>query len=203
MGWIKCKPIQASSSNNAFINDLERRTPNRSTYYDEDPVTYCHEMTHGVNARLRNAAIRSGAKNPNAFYCLWGLAFECEQPDYTLKNIAEQIPQEFRDSTYDLYLVRQRKYWNDDPLYVADEIACYLNGTKCGIENGSQPVRLASSWINGTKFIAYMAHFLRDNPGHESAAFYAYAIKEYWSLYDQLENADRKFLDYAETIEST
>jgi hypothetical protein len=114
----------------AFLADIESRLPPEmgTRYRDTSRVTWCHETTHGVHADLRNRY-----RLP-AFYPGGGKFALVEPPAVTLAEVAAVVPGPLRGTRYDLYLVRQRREWNRDPLYVWDEWVAYDNGTTTGIE---------------------------------------------------------------------
>ena len=109
---------------------------NVNTYRDADPVTWGHETCHGIASRIRQI---EGA-NTNGFYCLGGNYIVLKEPKFTLKALAALIPKEHRGVIYQLYLVDQQRYWNEQPAYILDESFAYLNGTLVGLElEDSQP----------------------------------------------------------------
>jgi hypothetical protein len=96
----------------------------------DDKVTDAHEVTHGINSRIRNEH-----RVKNGYYCLEDRAFLIPtNPDFTLRELAEAIPKDERGRSFDLYLVKQQRYWNDDPLYPLDELVAYAMGAKAGYE---------------------------------------------------------------------
>ena len=99
-------------------------------YRDNDKVTWAHEGTHSVNARIR---IDSGVQN--GYYLLDNHGITLKRvPNLTLRQVAQAVPRDKRGKIYNLYLVQQTRDWNDTPLYVLDELTCYVNGAVVGIE---------------------------------------------------------------------
>ena len=74
----------------------------------------------------------------NGFYCLEDRAVVFAEPKITIAHVAAKVPVSLRGPSYQLYLVEQRKYWNDRPLYLVDEWVAYTNGTCTGQEIGEQ-----------------------------------------------------------------
>jgi hypothetical protein len=113
-----------------FLTDVESRLPREmgTRYRDSSRITWCHETTHGIHAALRNRY-----RLP-AFYPGGGRFALVEPPAITLSDVAAVIPQNLRGTRYQLYLVKQRRDWERDPLYVWDEWVAYDNGTTAGLE---------------------------------------------------------------------
>lgn len=65
----------------------------------------------------------------NTFYLLNNRYIVLNEPSFKLNDIAQSIPEDLRGPVYDLYLIKQQKYWNDSPLYVLDEWVSYYNGS--------------------------------------------------------------------------
>jgi hypothetical protein len=101
-------------------------------YRDKSRVTWCHETTHGVHAALRDK------HRLPAFYPGKGQFALVEPPAITLADVAAAVPKQLRGARYQLYLVKQRRDWNRDPLYVWDEWVAYNNGTTTAIEEGGR-----------------------------------------------------------------
>jgi hypothetical protein len=107
-------------------------------YRDRDRVTWCHETTHGIHAALRNS------HRLPAFYPGGGKFALVEPPAVTLGEVAAAVPEQLKGTRYQVYLVRQRRDWDRDPLYVWDEWVAYDNGTTTGIEEAGRSQRGAS-----------------------------------------------------------
>jgi hypothetical protein len=130
MSWLKLEPSRKPTES-GILGDVDCHLPAGHIYRDNDKVTWAHETTHGINARIRNENRVS-----NGYYCLFNRAFSIDSPRITLRQIADATPAKLRSGkTYKLYLVQQQRYWNDTPLYVLDELTAYTNGALAGIEN--------------------------------------------------------------------
>lgn len=144
------------------LADIESRMPAGHVYRDSRHVTWAHETTHGLNARLRNQrvelvrvhyALEGGVPNyyalprpagdydlnvslgnVNAAYCLEGRYLLLPEPSCRLSQIAQAVPQSWRGMSYQLYLVQQQRYWDGQPLYVLDEWTAYLNGLATALD---------------------------------------------------------------------
>jgi hypothetical protein len=154
--WRQSDPIRDASNYDSVLVEIESRMPTQHIYRDNDKITHAHETTHGLNSRLRNAA---GA-NMNAAYFTKtnGMYFCMGEPNgITLTQIASKIPNDMRDSTYQLYLVDQARSWNNQPLYMVDELSAYYNGSLYGIDVRYQNlgVRVQGSIANTMKFLYY------------------------------------------------
>jgi len=164
MRWFpqKVQPIRSPDPRlEPTLGDIESHMPAGHPYRDSRHVTWAHETTHGLNARIRNQNVKvkqiavgaglgltlsypvpvDGVPFPelrlgrvNACYVLGGKAFVCEEPDLRLSQIAEAVPRSMRGMSYRLYLVEQQRYWEDCPLYVFDEWSAYANGLSTAID---------------------------------------------------------------------
>jgi len=111
------------------LGDIESRMPAGHIYRDADRITWAHETTHGLNARIRNSNFQSG-KVQNAFYILNGKALLMDEPKgFRLSDVAPTVPSQLRGDIYKLYMIDQQSGWNDRPLYMWDEWVSYSNGT--------------------------------------------------------------------------
>lgn len=127
--WAELKSLR-SVDIGGTLGDVDSHLKAGHPYKDSDKVTWTHEATHGVNSRIRNEH-----KVRNGYYCLEDRAFLIPtNPSFTLKELAQAIPKEDRGRSYQLYLVNQQRYWNNDPLYVLDELTAYTLGAKAGYE---------------------------------------------------------------------
>lgn len=102
----------------------------RKTAYEPDKVTYCHEATHMVNSRIRQAMRPGWAGFYLGSHCIAYLPI----PNITLTQAAKYVHSSLQNSTYQLYFVEQRRYWNDNALYVFDEWSAYINGSQAAVE---------------------------------------------------------------------
>jgi hypothetical protein len=115
-------PIKNFQHQSKTLADIESHMPDGHIYKDNDKITWGHETTHGYHSKLRQK---------HKAFCLYLLNDKCaliKQPNITLEDVANKIPQSLRGRSYELYMVEQRKYWNDEPLYVLDEWICYKHG---------------------------------------------------------------------------
>lgn len=128
--WIAVEPVKIVTGLGVTLNDVESRLKDGHPYTHISKITWVHETTHGINSLIRNKY----KVGHNAFYVLDGKGIVFKEPKTTLTKIAGNIPPELRGPSYELYLVQQRKDWNDCPLYLFDEWTAYINGSICGVE---------------------------------------------------------------------
>ena len=144
--WIDWSPIKnVNQPLGKVLKDIESHLPNNHQYYDKDKIVWAHEATHGINSNIRNS------KNEgrwNGFYTLNNRAILIKEPSVTIKQVADIVPEELKGPSYNLYLIQQRRDWDDCPLYLFDEWTAYTNGSECGIE-GDLP---------GWKYSLFQAH---------------------------------------------
>lgn len=105
-----------------ILSDIDSHMPANHIYKDRDKITWAHETSHGIAARLRSQY------GGNAFYVLNDRAVLLKEPNTTLREVANRVPQSLRGSSYRLYLIDQQRYWNNQPLYICDEWVAYANG---------------------------------------------------------------------------
>src|SRR5262249_19428711 len=122
-----------SVNDRGLYQDIYSRSPKNYLPQLDDigsRVTECHEATHFVNHQLRNESKPHGP----SFYFGEGrvIAFK-KQPDLRLQDVADEVPEKYRKwAIYKNYLVNQRAYWDDEPLYIFDEWSAYRNATRLG-----------------------------------------------------------------------
>lgn len=87
-----------------------------------DAITVAHECLHMLNVSL-------GKSGYHGLYLGGGYAVRIEIP-YNFSMSMVSVPKEEQTSRYKLYLVDSRKWWDEDPLYLADEALAYLAGAR-------------------------------------------------------------------------
>lgn len=150
MPYIKVPAIRQVTTP-GLLGDIESRLTAAQfrIYTDGDKVTAAHEMTHGVCSSLRNKL-----KVKNAFYIGYGNAFTTHESGVTLASLSQAIPSMNRGSSYQLYLIDQQRYWNEDAAYIAEELTCYLNGAAVGLEQ-KMNARTSGSFQSACEFLYY------------------------------------------------
>lgn len=134
--WIDFKPIKnlKNSSWGEVLTDIENHLhPSMGTAYrHSDKDTWAHETTHGIHSWLNN----NMSKGQNVYHLYVGKdkAAAIKKPKFKIENVANLIPKSMQQSRYNLYLVKQRGDWNNEPVYLWDEWVAYCNGAECGIE---------------------------------------------------------------------
>ena len=128
--WTNIPPVRSVDPHLGLVlGDIDSHMPAGHGYRDNRRVTWAHETTHGLNARIRNQYPGS-----NACYVLNDRAIILVEPTkFTLSKVASAVPRSLRGMSYDLYLIQQQRYWNEQPLYVLDEWSAYANGTDTAI----------------------------------------------------------------------
>lgn len=101
--------------------------PNRG----DGRYTDAHETSHFISSEIRNAH----AGHNNGFYLLGGAGVVVDHPSITIGDIAGYIPPTLRGFRYQLYLVTQRRYWDDEPLYIMEELNCYTIGGMTAVDD--------------------------------------------------------------------
>ena len=147
-------PMLRTDTIGGILGDIDSRiygTPQYdwTNYRDDDKVTWAHEGTHSVNAKIRlDNHVRNG------FYLTDGQGIVLSQPNFTLKELANKVPLKERGRLYKLYLIEGQKYWNDVPFYCIDELSAYINGCLVGVEYNITD-RTKHSYINAVEMYGY------------------------------------------------
>ena len=108
--------------------------PNRG----DGRYTDAHETSHFISSEIRN---KHSGKN-NAFYILKDRAYVVDHPPITIRDIGRYVPSSLRGMRYDLYFVQQLRYWNEEPLYIAEELNCYTIGGMTALDDRDAGRRL-------------------------------------------------------------
>jgi hypothetical protein len=154
---------------------------------EEDIGTWAHETNHQINNRIRNAQ----PKKSNAGYWLRSKAFVHEEPaGFTLKDVAVAVPADMRGSGYDLYMIQQQRWWNDHPLYVIDELACYKVGTLARIEKPT-PSDASYSCSLFIEFIGYLGVAARLTDIYELKQLAFVSMSDAAEQIEMMENSSR------------
>jgi len=128
-------------------------------YHFDDPITQIHEDTHGVHSLLRK---RFGGRcfqvDDSTFVKLPAIT------GVTIGQVAATC--EVRPSTFQLYLVEQRQWWDDQPSYLFGEWVCYTNGAKAGVF-GTPPRSRYSDLKFGLHFTYYCDRLVKLIPQRE------------------------------------
>lgn len=133
--WEKVEPVQpVNKSLKKTLADIESHLEAGHHFRDSNRMTWAHETTHGINAKLRNQRFMKLRSPVNAFYCLDGKCVYIPEPKITITRFAPLIPRLIRGLSYNLYLRQQTRYWDDRPLYILDEWVAYTNGAIAGKE---------------------------------------------------------------------
>lgn len=131
VGWHKVTPIRRVSET-GILGELLSRMPAdyAARYRDSDPGTTGHYFAHAINAQTRNQA--GGTGRVNAFYCQMqgqgGMVMILSEP----RNIrlSEVVP---RGSSR----VALSYDWENQPLYLCDELSANIVGTIARLQNRS------------------------------------------------------------------
>lgn len=151
---------QVSPSLPPTLRDVESRMPSGHQYRHADMATWVHETTHGLNALIRNEyRAKNGYPKINAFYCLNGHAVILPEPETTIRRVSEVVPMFARGRLYQNYLVSQQRWWNDRPLYLADEWVSYYNDALVSRELGKTPHPGSLEFAAYCLYVAQLAGF--------------------------------------------
>ena len=118
--------------------EVSRFRPLDGTVYG-DVLAHCR-APHTGNSRSTNAhetahVIASSLRSPgwNGFYLGGGRGYLLPEPAMRLQDV--RVPKKHRGWRHDTYLVDQRRWWNDRPLYLVDEWVAYLTGASVALDD--------------------------------------------------------------------
>jgi len=117
---------QAEKNIGLVLADIDSHMSIGHHFRDKNKITWAHETTHGINNEIRNKHLGS-----NGFYVLEDRAIVVLEPRTTIARVALNVPKGWRGLCHDLYLIQQRRDWNNQPLYLCDEWVAYTNGAAC------------------------------------------------------------------------
>lgn len=132
--WKKLNRIREVSNPDlgVVLGDLESHLASGHSYNDINKITWAHQVSHGVNALIRNKVY---SKEPlNGFYLLQDRSIIFKEPAITIKDVAKEIPEKLQGPSFKLYFIEQNDKWNDKPLYIIDEWVAFTNGSEVGKE---------------------------------------------------------------------
>lgn len=128
MDLIKVKPFRPLDKNYSIYDDVMSHCEKPST--GNGRYTDVHETSHFISN-----ALRKGRMGYNGFYILHDDAVIVKEPPTTIGEVAEYVPSNLRGYRYKLYFVEQRRYWDEQPLYIAEEWNCYTLGGMCAVDD--------------------------------------------------------------------
>lgn len=123
-----CPPLRKPTPQKCeILTDLYCRLEKPHYWADpkepDDLVTWVHELTHGASNRLQASTIKHGIYLGN------GIGIILKHPKVTIEQVANAVPKEQRGTIFKLYMVEQRRDWNNSPIYILDEWNAYIAGT--------------------------------------------------------------------------
>ncbi len=162
------------------LSDIDSHMPAGHQYRDANRITWAHETTHGINADIRNKHYMATGERVNAFYLLEDRAAVVVEPKTTIARVDANVPQSFRGTCHDLYLVRQRKGWNNEPLYLCDEWVAYTNGAACGKDLRLDADSEVEFMTEFTGYVLCLACTVKEDcPDYDDRQFRAFVM---WSV---------------------
>ena len=155
--WTHYAAVRAVKDEGPVLTDIDSHLPQGNVYTREsDPVTACHEGSHGIASDLRQAYHKAG------FYVLNDRAVLIDNPAITLTAVAREIPVSLRGFCYNLYFVQQLRDWNDTPTYPFDEWTAYTNGAEArlrrNIPDRDDTVQFCLEFVPYSICVAKAAH---------------------------------------------
>jgi hypothetical protein len=105
--------------------DLKSHTVKGLDSQYKDLITWSHEASHTLNKE-------------DKFQHLYLLHSKeillSRETNIKLRDVAANIPLNWRGPGFQLYLIKQQRYFNNDPLYVLNEWTAYLHGALTALE---------------------------------------------------------------------
>lgn len=170
------KTIKESTVSSVVLKDLETHIRPDHPYRDGNLVTWAHETTHGINADLRNTY------GGSCYYLLNGqFARIKHRSNKKLSQVANVVPSPLRDHLYNLYLVEQRRDWEDEPYYILDEWVAYSNG--CELRNELLMKEDDSEVLNMMKFCVFAGYLSMIDKDPELIEFIRMQTRRSFNIY--------------------
>lgn len=187
------------------INELEERMPVHHQFRAEDVITWAHETTHGLNSIITNRLVAEKKAAIRGYYLGHGSGVMVYTPGIKLAQVADAVPKALRGNIYDLYLVRQQRYWNDVPSYVFNELVAYTQGTRC--RNEAKLVNRSETVSHALEMMAYSAVYVdlakKDARILEAYSHIMASLSEQWMLADLPDKTKQYCLRYLSACKST
>jgi hypothetical protein len=132
--WKKYNPLREvrDPALGVILGDLESHIAKEHKYFDTNKITWAHQVSHGINANLRNRI--QDKELCNCFYVLRDRYISLREPNISIRDIALEVPEKLRGPSFNMYLVDSMDRWNDKPLYIFDEWVAFTNGAEVGKE---------------------------------------------------------------------
>jgi hypothetical protein len=141
----------------------------------ESRYTNVHETSHYISSELR-----SKYPGSNGFYFLNNQAVIINQPKTTIEAVSKYVPKNLRGIRYKLYFNDQLRHWNNEPLYILEELNCYLLGGMCAVRDNFSGLSLektdaVAGMFEFKIYVTALAMCIKEK------------LPEYWDLNDDLE----------------
>lgn len=122
----------------------------------------------------------------NGFYVLHNTCCTIPEPSHLkLATIARLIPSQYRKVSYQLYLVDQQRYWNDESTYILDEVFAYQNGSLLGLQVGDMS-RTEDSFHRGLEMNLYGLYLMKEAQDPAIAQVTLAATKRNLEIYEKV-----------------
>lgn len=143
-------PPTSSMAGPSLVEEIIARLPDTSNMRGEDPVGQGHYGAHGINNHARETYGRRNGLDSAAYYP-GGWVFIAPVPTrFTLSDVIRRTRTPLPGGEISV------PNWNDQPLYIFDELSAYTLGTMAGIESGqAQNARTRSSFHLAGVMIAH------------------------------------------------
>jgi hypothetical protein len=202
--WLDFQPLKKLSDPTwgDVLTDIENHLdPSMGNGYRfADKNIWAHETTHGIHSYLNNTYNEPGNY---VYYCLYpgkNKAVKIKEPKIKIADVAKLVPDSLKRSRFNLYLVQQRRDWNNHPVYLWDEWVAYCNGADCGIElinKGIYKPGKNDSSLAVLEFSVYATYVAIAAQKHEESnkqllEFLAWNLERSMKLY----NSGQKLEDY-------
>lgn len=118
-------PVRQLTARHSYFEDIIAHCQVGKEIITGDAGDTAHETTHRINAQCRQEL----GHDLQAFYCLNDRTIVLHNTTkITLADVADRVPEGWRNYDYGIYLVKQQAAWNATPTYILDEYAAYIVG---------------------------------------------------------------------------
>jgi hypothetical protein len=139
-----------------------------------------HEINHFVCSRLDNI-FEKKYRNSHSIYVLKDRNVIIAHPNITIGDVAQYVPDIIKDTAFNIYLVQERRWWDNSPIYLCEEASCYVVGTLAYDQEGKTNSTSFSAWkaleLFGYCLVMSMVVEIED-PNYDSRQLDAYL---YWN----------------------
>ena len=137
-------PVIRNVQGGGPVADMKSRLADWSIIQGEDTVGMGHYCGHGLHSQIRNQ--HGGTNRVNAIYLGDGVAYVWPEPaGIRLSSVVRGPMPAYANA---------RQHWENQPLYLVDELGAYFWGTSAGLWANDRSSRTRSSYTLARQLLA-------------------------------------------------